>query len=56
MTRYVRLTKVAQVEIEENESTTDAVERANILDSEAVLFFELYTDIVDEDGKVLEEI
>lgn len=53
---FVRLTKVAYVEIEEGESVANAVERADILDSDASLLFKLFTDIVDADDNILEEI
>lgn len=55
-TTYVRFTKTTLIPIEEGESIKDAIERADILDSDGALEYQLITEIVDEAGDVIEEV
>ncbi len=55
-TTYVRFTKTTLIPIEEDESIKDAIERADILDSDGALEYQLITEIVDEAGDVIEEV
>ena len=54
-TNYVRFIKIARVPMWEGESTRDAIERADMLDNDGSLEYELLTTIVDADDNVLEE-
>jgi hypothetical protein len=55
MSLFVRISKQADVEVNEDLSYEDAIKYGHELDKEGVLDFDLHIDIVDEFGEVINE-
>jgi hypothetical protein len=53
--KYVRIRKEAVVQVNENLSYTDAIAFGHELDAECCIEDELYIDVVDEHGEVVNE-
>ena len=52
---YVRIEKVGSVEIPDGMSYEEALDYANQQDSEGLVYFDLYIDVCDQDGEVVNE-